>query len=273
MPCTCSRLPQNIAVSSTVASIKTSPLVLNQAKKVIKTEPSVAYESLIKPLTSKQMVSTKYETFHRRKCYFNHARLDNNYKKVSYVQPPVPSAYFKSRLDPAQNSYISLTKTIRIGGSSSSGSNIAGASLLNQAKSSSNLSSKMGPGMPLAGPTKVIKLSAGKDSENEFLSALRVRPARDEADDDEEEFNCSEEQCDPELDQEASSDNILIDLEDIEQVVKNCDDYFEEASATNIAATNNNNNIGDENGGEFADSTEPSNSNGLYERNSKLELI
>jgi hypothetical protein len=228
----------------TATSTKTSPLVLSIPKKQIKTESLFNSDSMStggKYSMSKTSISTKVEPFHRRKCYFNHNKIENNYNKITNGNVSCQ----------AKNNSIRITKAVKIGSALTNASKNASNNLLSNKLLSANTplamqnaasiqasssSSSVSLGNNNNAPV-VIKLNSVKE-ENEPLTNFFRNKLRnlnkqnnpDSADDhllkvDEgEEFDDQEQELD-----DTSTDNLLLDLDDIDDVIKSCDDCLDEA--------------------------------------------
>jgi hypothetical protein len=240
--CTCATR-SSTTNNPTATSTKTSPLVLSNPKKQIKTETFFNSDTMStsgKYSMSKTSISTKVEPFHRRKCYFNHNKIENNYNKIANGNVSCQ----------AKNNSIRITKAVKIGSALTNASKNASNNLLsnkllsantplamqnaasNQA-SSSSVSLTSNNNAPV-----IIKLNSVKE-ENEPLTNffrnkfrnLNKQNNLDSVEDHQlkteygEEFDDQEQELD-----DTSTDNILLDLDDIDDVIKSCDDCLEEAN-------------------------------------------
>ena len=215
-------------------STKTSPIVLANQKKQIKTEPFFNSDNMSltgsKQAMGKTSITTKIEPFHRRKCYFDH-NIENDNKKSLHVK----------------NNSIRITKTVKLGSTSSNLSKNSSNPLLSNKLLTGNVptlnmqnlpqnSASSASSNPTNNNTVLIKLNNVKEenepltnfyrnkirnlNKNNMLDSLEDQQTKndyvDEIDDQEQEID------------ETSNENILVDLDDIEEIIKSCDDCLDE---------------------------------------------
>ena len=140
-----------------------------------------------------------------------------------------------------------LTKSIKVGNSSSANSTTSltkgSSNLLMSSKGLIGNASLSIPSIAQSATvnsiTRVIKLNCGKDESDglNYLLSSKSKNRHNGHDDWEDQRDNDEDFDDVEQDAgETSADNIIIDLDDIEQMVKNCDECFEEKNEADVDA-------------------------------------
>ena len=158
----------------------------------VKLEPTMtmneASTSEEKPLVN--AISTQFECFHRRKCYFDHHKLDNTYKLVRSLPISESQALAKDKLN--KYSYIRLDKRIKLNKNSSG----------NHKLQSNQTASK----------TKTIRINTNRDEFDEFYF--------EDSDDNKSSFSTNSSETSSSL----SNNGVVLDLDDIDGVVNDFDD-------------------------------------------------